>query len=115
MVFSAVEVGSVHLSRSGLSVTTLLFIHSLALQHSRSRKRYHMVNEWILPEDLPCGAPQDSSSSCERKGTDWTRITYPTSWTAWGLFALRADPRRRLSLAANSWGRVPIAAGEEMQ
>lgn len=60
MGFSAVQVSSVHLTRSALSVTTLLFIHPLALQHSRPRKRYHMGNEWILPGDLPCGAPRDT-------------------------------------------------------
>lgn len=61
MGFSAVQVSSVHLTRSALSVTTLLFIHPLALQHSWPRKRYHMGNEWILPGDQPAVHPETAA------------------------------------------------------
>lgn len=97
-VFSAAGVSSVQLSRPGWSVTTLLFT-PLARQHSRSRKRYHMAEGWTVPEDLlPRGAPRDSRSLCERKGTDGTRVTYPAARAAW------SRPQRRLSLAAPQAG-----------
>lgn len=47
--------------------------------------------------------PQDSSSSCEKRNR--RDKNYVTSWTAWSLFALRADPRCRLSPAASPPGQ----------